>query len=235
MDVIAYQGADIAWPVARRRGLGTVFDPCGGAIHDPAAHQPQKGNHMFRTRPVRSPLRKIATGLSALALALAAMTAAAVPARASNDDFAKFVLGATALVIIGKAISDKDKRRHAAQPVSPPVYYHQPQRPPVYHHPHQPRPPVYHHPHRPPVANHPVHRPPHHGRPHQVHLPASCAIRISHGGPVYYSDACLRQNGLSQRLPNSCARTVRMQAGSRTVYDGACLQNAGYRRDPRLR
>ena len=36
--------------------------------------------------------------------------ATASPAKAGNDDLAKFLFGATALIIIGKAISDSDAK-----------------------------------------------------------------------------------------------------------------------------
>ncbi len=65
--------------------------------------------------PKPTAMRKFTTALSALALALAGMTAAAAPARA-NDDVAKLLFGAATLFIIGKAISDAN-----AQQNRPPV------------------------------------------------------------------------------------------------------------------
>lgn len=160
---------------------------------------------MTRNRPAVSPMRKLTSALAALALALAGLTAAAMPARAqSNDDLVKFLFGAAALAVIAKSLSDSDKRRQAAVPVHPV----RPHYPPV-----QPQ-----RPHHPPAH---AHRP--------AHLPAACAIQAGgRGSAVYYSERCLRGEGL-RRLPQSCARSLRTARGNQTVYDGACLQNAGYR------
>lgn len=150
--------------------------------------------------------RKLTTTISAVAIALAGMTAAAVPARANNDDIAKFLFGATTLFIIGSAIANGN--RGHAQP--------QPQRPVVVH---PPRPP-HGHGHgygqnRPPV------------------LPAACAISISGAGHSYYGERCLRDNGVRVALPARCERTMRTNRGNRTVYEGQCLVNAGFQVEQR--
>ncbi|MFN3937715.1 MAG: hypothetical protein ACK4KW_09065 [Gemmobacter sp.] len=141
-----------------------------------------------------NPLRKIAATLAAAAVALGAMTASAVPARAMTDqDLARLLFGTAAVIVIGKAIKDQDKRRKAH--AAPPVVVH------------------------PPVTQ------PHRG----AVLPPGCAIRFDRGGPVYYGEQCLRNEGF-RRLPQHCARELRERRGhSRIVYDGTCLIQAGYR------
>jgi hypothetical protein len=139
--------------------------------------------------------RRLTMTLSALVLALAGMTAAAVPARANNDDLAKILLGATAVFIIGSAINnagradtrhDDRRRDHWDERRGP-------------------------------------------GRHAVPVLPRACAISISGHGTRYYGERCLRKSGIRAHLPQRCERTLRTNRGQRTVYDGQCMVNAGFR------
>lgn len=76
---------------------------------------------MFSLTPAT---RKITTALAAAALALGAMTATALPARADGNDLAKILAGTAALVIIGSALKNQGHAGHY-QP-GPPVSRPQP-------------------------------------------------------------------------------------------------------------
>lgn len=80
--------------------------------------------------------RRITTALGAAALALGAITATALPARANGDDIAKVLAGTAALVIIGSALNANKHPRQA-----PPVTqaWH-PDRYPGWHHDRRDRP-----------------------------------------------------------------------------------------------
>lgn len=98
---------------------------------------------MFNLTPAT---RKISTALAAAALALGAMTATALPARANSDDLAKILAGTAALVIIGSALNDRGRPGYY-QP-GPPVSLPRPVQPVQGWHNdrshggwHQPRPP----------------------------------------------------------------------------------------------
>lgn len=98
---------------------------------------------MFSLTPAT---RKITMALGAAALALGAMTATALPARANGDDVAKIIAGTAALVIIGSALKAQGHAQHY-QP-GPPVSLPRPVHPVQGWHKdrqhggwHQPRPP----------------------------------------------------------------------------------------------
>ena len=121
--------------------------------------------------------------------------ATASPAKAGNDDLAKFLFGATALIIIGKAISDSDAK---AAPVSKPKPKPKPQ--------HKPRPRF-----SKALQDECLRR--YHTRDGRVrmmnayclrdnyrfshHLPESCKTRVrTYDGPHRgYQMRCLRNNG----------------------------------------
>jgi hypothetical protein len=144
-----------------------------------------------------TPARRFTAAVAAAAIALAGMTATAVPARAQNNDAAKILFGLTALAIIGAAIANANQPPPAAHPVHP-------VRPPQHGHVQRPPHPV--HPHRPAPA---------------VHLPAHCEIRTGQGS--FYGARCLLRAGYEGPLPQACARDIRTERGWRVVYDGACL------------
>lgn len=73
-----------------------------------------------------SPLRRLVGAAATLALTLAGLTAAAMPARADNDDLAKALAAIAALAIIAKTIDDNDRGYRP-----PPVYHPHPRPHPV--------------------------------------------------------------------------------------------------------
>jgi hypothetical protein len=155
----------------------------------------------------RTPLRRFTGAVAALALTLAGLTAAATPARANNDDLARFVIGATTLFIIGKAIQDSQRHQH---------------RPPPAYHPVKPVNPG--HAHRPDYRPE-VHRP---HRPEPRYLPAACEIRVGRNGGSYYPERCLRREGVVAGLPQRCAVRIEGRNGTRIAYEGDCLRRAGF-------
>jgi hypothetical protein len=80
--------------------------------------------------PKPTPARRFTAAVAAAAIALAGLTATAVPARAQNNDAAKILFGLTALAIIGAAIANANQPPPAAHPVHP-VRPHRPA-PPVH-------------------------------------------------------------------------------------------------------
>ncbi len=157
---------------------------------------------MFRTLSLP---RRLTATLAAGAVALGALAAGTSPANASDRDLLRFLAGAATIAIIAKAARDRDRGRAEAAPLPQPV------RPG-----HQTRPGQ--------------HRPPQHA---QVRLPAQCADRYrvrGQGVMTYYGERCLRRAGVDTRvLPNSCRQQVQTQSGPRLAYQGACLQQAGFR------
>ncbi|MBV7408249.1 hypothetical protein [Maritimibacter sp. DP1N21-5] len=144
---------------------------------------------------------------AAIAAALALSPAAATPARAGD---AELIAGAIGTVVLG-AIA-LNAYNNAGQGngvrVAP-----QPQRQQV----HQPR------------------RDHDYGR-HSRTLPSACAIPIGrgHNQGLYFGKRCLSQNFSGARaLPGYCeTQMVDRQSGRvRNVYNGSCLQRAGYRVD----
>lgn len=97
---------------------------------------------MFSLTPAT---RKITMALGAAALALGAMTATALPARANGDDVARIIAGTAALVIIGSALNKAGAQGHhhpgppvsRVQPVQPVQGWHNDRRHGAWH---QPRP-----------------------------------------------------------------------------------------------
>jgi hypothetical protein len=161
------------------------------------------------------------------------MTAAAVPAKAEPDDVVKFVMGAAALAIIAKSLEDNNRRAPSMHPTYPPRYGDHPDRGhgshPDYQPPRRGHQPVY----NPPRYNPPVYAPPRHVD--RSFLPAACAIHLSKRQPPVFAESCMRQYGVTARLPQRCAVAVQFKHKRRTVYDGACLQQAGFDREGRGR
>jgi hypothetical protein len=153
---------------------------------------------MTRTR---TRLHRLTAVLAALALSLSGL-AAATPARAQTDDLARFVIGATTLFIIGKAIEGSQRDRYR-----PPAY-----QPPAY------QPPAY--------GPDPSHRAERRRAPR--YLPAECEIRIGRGGGSYFPEACLRRAGVVAGLPERCAVRIEGRRRDRIAYEGDCLRRSGF-------
>jgi hypothetical protein len=167
---------------------------------------------MFPVPSIRPAARKITATLAAAALALGAITATAMPARANSEDVARVLAGIAALAIIGHAI--KSGQGHAA---------------PVHGYPQHPYPagPGWNH-GKPGGHPAPQYRPP--PPPPVRGLPGVCAIRISGVHDDFYTRGCLRDRGFRVELPNQCARQMRAPRGLRTVYSGHCLRATGFDR-----
>ena len=102
---------------------------------------------------LRPATRKIIGTLGAAAIAMGAITATALPARANSDDLMKVIAGVAAIAVIGSALSDKNRHRAPAPVMRPePPRPHPGWQPPRrgWHHPHV-------QPHRPPVVHHRPH------------------------------------------------------------------------------
>jgi len=153
--------------------------------------------------------RKFISLVLAASVAIAGVGATATPAKAGNDDLAKLLVGATALVIIGTAINESKKNGN--------VVVHQPQRhTPQAHTPrHQPR-----HAH----VNTPRHR---------AAIPQQCRVVVNtFDGPVKgYGARCLNNTmRAAHSLPNQCRQVVNQVRGghTRVLYNGRCLARHGY-------
>jgi hypothetical protein len=147
--------------------------------------------------------RKFIALIIAAATAIAGFAASAAPARADAEDVAKALAGIAALVIIGKAIEDRNDRRdrgHVTQ------NYHRP---------------------LPQVTPRPL--PP---QVQRKFLPASClrSVQTRRGEQSFFGARCLQQNYRhANRLPQACSVQVPTQRGWRYGYDPRCLRQSGYR------
>lgn len=149
--------------------------------------------------------RRLTATIAAAAVALGGLVATTAPASANDRDLLRFLAGAATIAIIAKGVSDHNRRGQAqAAPLPHPV---QPDRG------------------RP--GNH---RPPHVA---PVRLPDECASRYrvrGQGVLTYYGERCLQRSGIqTTALPQSCRQQVQTDRGPRPAYQGACLQQAGFR------
>ena len=62
-------------------------------------------------------------------------------------------------------------------------------------------------------------------------VPSVCAISIdgAQRSVSLYSENCMRQEGLDQRLPRNCANGARIFGRDDRVYSADCLRDAGFR------
>lgn len=146
---------------------------------------------------------------SILAASIAVTGISAAPAQASDDDLFRFLAGATALVIIGKAINgDNDHRR----PQDAYGYQHKDQ--------HKSR------------SNHTPNSKSNAHRNSNHRLPSRClvSIRTNKGFQHAYGSRCLRSNDVSvYNLPNACRVTGDDPRNVvRTGYLAKCMRNRGY-------
>lgn len=147
---------------------------------------------------------------SIIAASIAITGFAAAPAKADSSDLARFLAGATALVIIGQALDDN--RSLSRSSVN---YYRFDDR----HH-------------------HDGHRSRGHHRGHRdanvdspKRLPPGCLTRVDsrHGSRQVFGEACLNVHYLhNSTLPRAC-RTRNRHEGPRVAYDATCLFDRGYR------
>lgn len=161
---------------------------------------------------------------SVLAASLAITSVSAMPARADGDNLVKFLAGATALVIIGKAIDENRNRRHqeTQNDRNNPRHHHDDRN---YERDHGNR---YHYNNR---AHPPSRAQNHHYRQHNV-LPRRCkeSVYTPEGTRNYMNGYCLQKNfDHSARLPNQCRVTVLSRHREKSGYSIRCLNRQGYR------
>ncbi|MDC0737897.1 hypothetical protein N6L24_06380 [Cognatishimia sp. SS12] len=154
--------------------------------------------------------RKFITSILIAAVTVTGISLSAAPARAGNDDLAKLLFGATALIIIGKAVSNN---RAEASTRNAPIYVN-------------PRDERWRRDgqHRADQNRDQRHR--------NRALPASC-LRTYHtrdGRVRMMSKYCLdRSYRHADRLPQACKTRVRTENGPRRGYQLRCLRHNGYR------
>lgn len=158
------------------------------------------------------------TFIATILAAALAVTAISAPAQArSNDDIVKFLAGATALVIIGKAIHDSKERKERQESR------------------HQPRPrPDDRYDHRHGRRDHDRwdrwDRWDRHDR--RISMPAECRVnvRTPRGTIAGYGYRCVQQNPrLARAIPGECVTATRANRGPRFIYSSQCLARSGIR------
>lgn len=148
--------------------------------------------------------RKFITSILIAAVTVTGLSLSAAPAKAGNDDLAKLLFGATALVIIGKAVSDRN--RHSTAPAETTRYddYRWEEE----------------------------RRKRREARRNFRQLPASCLRQhYTRDGRVRMMSAhCLeRKYNHVSRLPQACKARVRTENGPRRGYKMRCLRDRGFR------
>lgn len=160
--------------------------------------------------------RTFIAAILAAALAITGMTSA--PARAGNDDIAKWIAGAAALAIIGAAIADANDRddrvvtRNTTRTFDDnPKNWHRQEKARGYGQGHG------------------------HGhgnfRNQRFALPGKCLANAEtrHGNVRGFDRSCLMRNyQYVNSLPNECAVRARGEHRGRVVYHGRCLRQYGY-------
>ncbi len=148
-------------------------------------------------------LKKFTMTTMAAAIALTGMTAAPVQAN-NNQDFAKFLLGAAAIIAISQASkNNKAEPRHER-------------------HAHTKTPHVS--PHRPDPRKRPTYA-------RIDPLPAQCLTQFhtSKGVERYFGSYCLQKTYDDYRkLPQKCETTIWSSRGKREVFSPRCLKDNGF-------
>ena len=156
--------------------------------------------------------RKFIATILAAALAVTAVSA---PARADNQDIMKFLAGATALVIIGKAIHDSkkkdDKRDHVSRYDNRHDRYDRRDR----------------------RDGHRWNRHDRHdSHDRRISMPAECRVdvRTPRGTIAGYGYRCVQRDArLANAIPGQCVTATRANRGPRFIYDSRCLARNGIR------
>lgn len=182
--------------------------------------------------------RRAVGALSGAALVVAAVVSGAAPARASNEDLIRFLLGAATVAVIVRSFNDRNPeptRRYRSNEV--PAHCAETLR----------------------VRNRDVTAYNAHclSRAGVTNLPRQCleSVRTNRGSRDVYGERCLERSGfrvagtqpdrpgrpgreepprrpVADVLPQHCALTYRQGGARLTGYDGACLEQAGLRRLP---
>jgi len=168
-----------------------------------------------------------------LALALALGSVVASPARAASDrEVAGVLIGALALVAIGKAVVDRNERRKQEQAEvsrrQAEVSRRHDEAPRIY----SGRPPV-----QPGLGRGQGLGEPRGPLARRAMIPAVCA-RAGYGSAAhtarYIPGWCLERNMRDARtLPASCQRLIQTRDGLRTFFEASCLTRMGYRVEAR--
>lgn len=169
-----------------------------------------------------SPLAYVTNALTAAAVSLAAITAAPAPAAADERDFLRALAGLAAVAVIAGAVEQNRKQRVTrVQPLPQPLPIHRDW------HDGRTSQPRWHDDTR--WNNHPRRD----DRPRAdrgPRLPAACALEVGTTYPTtYYTEACLRREGVAHGLPTYCAQQIRSRDWQGRVYEANCLRDAGYR------
>ncbi|MGX9352785.1 hypothetical protein ACS3QZ_16430 [Shimia sp. W99] len=159
--------------------------------------------------------RHFITTVLAAAIAITGLTAAKAHAGPDADDIAKVLFGTAAIVIIGKALEDENKKKKRRQVYDAPTRRYEPARDPY----------------NPYATPRPAPR----GNPHRFNreLPLACKrdYWTTSGEPVRgFGVRCLSRSGFpTAHLPRSCEREVETRRGYGTIYKAGCLRRSGYR------
>jgi hypothetical protein len=154
--------------------------------------------------------RKFIASILAVSIAVTGLTAA--PAKADNEDLFRFLAGATALVIIGKAL-DKDSSASTTREIHV-------------------RPGHGHGGYRGPHDRRYDPRPARDSRTHRYTLPGQCrnSFWTPDGKQRYMDNRCLHKNyGYTQDLPKRCEITFYDKNVRKRGYSIRCLKDNGYR------
>lgn len=155
--------------------------------------------------------RKFISSILVAAITVTGISLSAAPAKAGNEDLAKLLFGAGALIIIGKAISSNNNQAQAAtrtETYKPKVYH---QKPKAVHKPkvqHKPKP-----------------------KRNIKALPSSCLRQYNSwdGRVRMLGKHCLnRKYKHVNRLPQACKVQVHTNKGLHRGYQMRCLRNKGF-------
>lgn len=156
--------------------------------------------------------RKFIAAISAASLTIS-LFAGAAPARADGDDLAKILAGIAVIAIIGKAIDDRNDRKHGH------VSRNSKGHGQVY---------------APAPRRHPQAKP--RSVPQRFaryDLPGQCLVTLNtgrNGQMRMFGKRCLRSNYQHfHALPQVCAQEIWTERGVRRGYSPRCLRQNGYR------
>jgi len=143
--------------------------------------------------------KTFAVAAASLTLVLASLCVTATSARASNDDIAKLIIGALAIGIIAKGISDaksKDRQPAVTSTRTDAVMVIQPN--------------------------------PTQARPIPAHCAREARIGHHGRITKIYRRSCLRREGVQTQRADNCVRTGTIHGRTINYYTNRCLRRAGF-------
>lgn len=167
--------------------------------------------------------RKFIATILAAAIAVTSISATTTAAQAGDKDVARFIVGATALAIIGAAIADEQRKKNKAHAGTQSHYKPKPQ---VHHKPRYNNHQRHYNNHKPRYNNH-GHKPRHNAG---LVAPRKCLINAQtrHGWTKGYAVGCTRHNiRRPAALPSDCVRR-NFANTSRYFYSARCLRRNGF-------